>query len=105
MNPAFEKITGYTRAEAFDQNPRILKSDQHDAEFYRSMWATLTQGDNWNGHLINKKNGTLYKEEASIVPIKDRAGTITNYVAVKRDVTEGYQHKSGHVGSLRGSAL
>ncbi len=89
VNPAFEKITGYTHAEVLGQNPRIIKSDKHDAEFYRSMWATLTQGDNWSGHFINKKkDGTLYEEEASITPIKDHAGTITNYVTVKRDVTE-----------------
>ena len=46
-NPAFEQITGYSRVEAYDQNPRILKSGKHDAEFYRQLWATLTAGQVW----------------------------------------------------------
>ena len=89
VNPAFEKVTQYTREEAIGQNPRILKSGKHDAEFYRSMWAVLTAGQVWNGHLTNKrKDGTLYDEDSTISPVRDAAGAIVNYVAVKRDVTE-----------------
>jgi PAS domain S-box-containing protein len=87
-NPAFEKTTGYTRTEALSQNPRILKSGQHDAEFYRQMWQTLGRGETWCGHFVNRrKDGSLYEEEATISPVRDAAGAIINYVAVKRDVT------------------
>jgi PAS domain S-box-containing protein len=87
-NPAFEKVTGYTRAEAYGQNPRVLKSGKQDAEFYRNMWALLTAGEVWAGHLINKrKDGALYEEDATISPVLDAKGQIINYVAVKRDVT------------------
>jgi PAS domain S-box-containing protein len=87
-NPAFEKSTGYSREEAIGQNPRILKSGKQDAEFYRRMWALLTAGEVWSGHLINKrKDGTLYEEDATISPVRDAADKIVNYVAVKRDVT------------------
>jgi PAS domain S-box-containing protein len=88
VNPAFEKITGYTRAEALGQNPRILKSSKHNAEFYLKMWATLIAAQMWHGHFINKhKNGTLFEEEATISPVRDATGKVINYVAVKRDVT------------------
>ena len=87
-NPAFEKTTGYTRAEALGRNPRFLKSDKQDADFYRRMWAVLCRGEVWKGHFINKrKDGTLYEEEASISPVRDSAGNVVNYVATKRDVT------------------
>ena len=91
-NPAFEKTTGYTRAEAIGQNPGILKSGKHDAEFYRRMWSVLERGEIWSGHFINRrKDGGLYEEEATISPVRDASGRIVNYVAVKRDVTREVQ--------------
>jgi PAS domain S-box-containing protein len=88
VNPIFEKLTGYTRDEAIGQNPRILKSGQHPESFYREMWATLLRGDTWSGEFINKrKDGSLFQEEATIAPIKNKGGTIVNFVAVKRDIT------------------
>jgi PAS domain S-box-containing protein len=87
-NPAFEKSSGYTVAEAIGQNSRLLKSGKQDAEFYRRMWEVLTRGETWSGHFINKrKDGALYEEDATISPVRDAAGTSFNYVAVKRDVT------------------
>jgi len=88
VNPAFEKTTGYTCEEAIGQNPRILKSGKHDAEFYRQMWEVLCAGKVWSGRIINKrKDGTLYEEDANLSPVIDEAGMIVNYVGVKRDVT------------------
>jgi PAS domain S-box-containing protein len=92
VNPAFEKITGYSRHEAVGQNPRLLKSGRYDLRFYTEMWNTLVKGEGWHGHFINKrKDGTLYEEDASITPVRDDAGQIVNYVAVKRDVTREVQ--------------
>jgi PAS domain S-box-containing protein len=87
-NPAFEKTTGFTCAEALGRSPSILKSGKQDTAFYRNMWAMLLAGQVWNGRFINKrKDGTLYEEEATISPVRDTAGRIINYVAVKRDIT------------------
>jgi PAS domain S-box-containing protein len=89
VNPAFERITGYTRAEAIGQNPRFLKSGKHDDVFYRQMWETLGRGEVWQGRFINRrKDGALYEEDASITPIRNTASITINYVAVKRDVTQ-----------------
>ena len=88
VNPAFERTTGYTCQEALGQNPRLLKSGKQEAEFYQRMWAMLSAGQVWRGHLINqRKDGTLYEEDATISPVFNPAGRIVNYVAVKRDVT------------------
>ncbi|MEI6198197.1 MAG: PAS domain S-box protein, partial [Verrucomicrobiota bacterium] len=91
-NPAFEKTSGYSRAEVRGQNPRVLKSGQQDATFYRQLWETIQHGEVWSGHFVNKrKDGGLYDEEATISPIRDAHGRIINFVAVKRDVTREMQ--------------
>ncbi len=89
VNPAFERTTGYRREEAIGQNPRILKSGEHDERFYRNFWDTISSGKTWAGRMVNKrKDGTFYNEETTISPVRDASGRIINYVAVKRDITE-----------------
>ncbi|NQU64687.1 MAG: PAS domain S-box protein, partial [SAR324 cluster bacterium] len=88
VNPAFSKITGYSSEEALSQNPRILKSGKHSAAFYKEMWGRLSNGDAWRGELTNKKkSGELYTEYATISPVKDLAGKMTHFVAVKDDIS------------------
>jgi PAS domain S-box-containing protein len=89
VNPAFTRTSGYTREEAIGQNMRILKSGHQDANFYQNMWKILSTGATWEGQLINqRKDGTLFTEQASISPVRDVTGHIIYYVAVKRDITE-----------------
>jgi len=88
VNPKFADLTGYSRQEAMGQNPRILKSEHQDPALYKELWAEIAQGREWKGELQNrKKNGDLYWEHASISPIRDEAGQITHYLAVKEDIT------------------
>jgi len=88
VNPAFERVTGYTAEEVRGKNPRILKSGEQDEGFYRKLWQTITSGRNWQGRVVNRrKDGSLYTEEASISPVMDVTGRINNFIAVKRDIT------------------
>ena len=88
VNPSFERITGYPQKEAVGQNMRILKSGKQDEMFYRNMWETISRGEVWRGHFINKKkDGTLYEEETIISPVRNASGKIINFVAGKRDIT------------------
>ncbi|MFY9623568.1 MAG: PAS domain S-box protein, partial [Rhodoplanes sp.] len=87
VNPEFTKVTGYTTEEAIGQNPRILKSGRMPPELYEELWQTITGGGVWRGELLNKKkNGELYWELASIGAVKE-GGKLTNFVAVKEDIT------------------
>ncbi len=88
VNPAFERVTGYSRAEAVGQNARILQSGAHTDAFYADLWRTLASGEPWTGEIVNRrKDGSLFTEEASIIPVRDPTGAVAAYVAVKRDVT------------------
>jgi PAS domain S-box-containing protein len=89
VNPRFTEVTGYSADEAIGQTPRILGSGKMGKEIYSDMWGKLTSGLPWNGELLNqRKNGELYWEESHIAPVKNPAGEITHYVAVKIDVTK-----------------
>ena len=89
VNPAFEALTGYSRAELAGKTPRILKSGEQSAETYQDMWRTLLSGNVYRGIFVNrKKNGELYYQEASIGPVRNATGQITHFIANGRDLTE-----------------
>ena len=89
VNPAQEILSGYSSDELIGQTPNIFKSDEYDDSFYWNLWATINAGNVWSGRFINrKKDGTEYHEDASISPVYDETGKLTNFVAVKRDVTK-----------------
>lgn len=88
VNPKFSEITGYTKEEAIGQNPRILSSGMNSAEVYKDMWDTIMSGEVWRGEFLNrKKNGELYWEWATITSIRNEDDVITNYIAIKEDIS------------------
>ncbi|MCZ7381785.1 MAG: PAS domain S-box protein [Candidatus Methanoperedens sp.] len=102
VNPAFEKITGYTMEEAVGKTPRILKSGKQDQKFYEHLWETILSGEVFYGVLINKKNnGELYYAEKTITPVKDEKGIITHFVSTDKDITESKKAEEVHHENLR----
>lgn len=88
INPRFTEVTGYTREDAIGLKPSLLQSGQTLPETYRQMWKTLSAKNVWRGELLNRrKNGELFWENTQISPVLDAAGQVTNYVAVKEDIT------------------
>jgi anti-anti-sigma factor len=89
VNPAFERMTGYSRDEATGNSPKILKSGHHSKSYYRNLWQTITEGNVWSGRLTNRRrDGSLFEAEATISPVFDNAGNIMTYVSVMRDITQ-----------------
>jgi PAS domain S-box-containing protein len=88
-NPAFTEMTGYTAEEVQGRTPRMLRSGEHDSQFYANMWQTILSGTVWHGEVVNRrKSGSLYVEEMTITPVRSERGEITHFIAIKVDVTE-----------------
>jgi diguanylate cyclase (GGDEF)-like protein/PAS domain S-box-containing protein len=90
VNSSFTRLTGYSSDEAIGHNQNsLLNSALQDEAFYQDLWSTILQGKHWRGELINKrKNGSLYHEELSIAPVKDKSGEITHFIGIKEDISE-----------------
>lgn len=89
VNPAFEKITGYSRTEVIGKTPSFLKSGFHEPPFYKHLWETIKSHNVWTGRITNKrKDGKYIYEDTTISPLLSSADKLTGYVALKRDVTE-----------------
>jgi PAS domain S-box-containing protein len=89
-NPSFSKLTGYSLPEVRGQNIWFLKSDGHEAALFKELWDTVRHGRAWRGQLVNcRKDGTTYTEEMTLTPVRDAAGQITNFIAIKEEVPDG----------------
>lgn len=89
VNQAFSRVSGYSPAEVIGKNPRILQSGFTPTGTHGELWETLGRRQVWRGELRNKhKDGSLYDEWVTIVPIIEADGRVTHYVSIKQDITE-----------------
>jgi len=89
INPKFTQLTGYSMDDVIGKRPNILKSGDTSTEEYKNLWKTISAGGEWRGEFHNcKKSGELYWESARISAIRNTEGEITNFLAVKEDITE-----------------
>jgi len=88
-NPAFERMTGYSRTEVIGKSWSFLKSPYEDEAAYQTLWRTIKQGDTWQGVTKNaRKDGVPFESEGTVSPVRDSNGTIVNFVGIARDVTK-----------------
>ena len=88
VNPAFSRMTGYSREEVLGQTPRFLKSGEHEPAFYEGLWQTILKGETWHGEIVNRrKDGSFYNAELNIAPVRAPGGEVTHFIAGKQDVT------------------
>ncbi len=88
INKAFTEITGYSEEETLGKDPSILKSDQHDRNFYMAMWTGLQTADLWQGEIWDRrKSGEIFPAWTTISVVRDNAGELINYVSVFSDIS------------------
>lgn len=89
VNPAFTRITGYSRAEALGQTPRLLSSGRQEAGFYAAMWSEIRATGQWRGEIWNRhKDGKIFPEELSIVSVRDENGAAIRHIGIFSDITQ-----------------
>lgn len=87
-NEMFCKLSQYSQEELIGKTHRIIKSGHHTEEFYENMWNTIVSGKIWQGNIKNKaKDGTFYWVRTVIVPTFDEERRITEYIAIRTDIT------------------
>ena len=95
VNESFTRITGFTRAEALGNTPRILKSGRQGEEFYARMWSTIANEDHWSGEIWNRrKNGEVYPGMITITAVRDALSQVKNYVCLFSDITSQKNHQN-----------
>ena len=88
-NKAFTELTGYSQKEILGKNPRILQSDETDAETKKIIRQGLEQKTPVRVTIKNySKTGDGYWLDLSILPLRNAEGVVTHFVSVQRDVTE-----------------
>lgn len=89
VNKRFCELSGYSKKEVIEQSFSAMYADDIDPLVVKQLWETIQSGQVWRGVLKNKrKDGSLYWVKATVVPIKDKQGKITEYMSVRNDISE-----------------
>ncbi|MEA5448728.1 response regulator [Leptolyngbya sp. CCNP1308] len=89
VNPAFERITSYSAAEALGQNCRFLQGRNRDQPDLQTLRQAVAEGRDCTVEVINcRKDGTQYWNHLSIAPIRDRQGQLTHFIGIQTDISD-----------------
>jgi two-component system NtrC family sensor kinase len=88
VNPAFEKVTMYSKEEVLGRNPYLLAVDGESIRGYIGIEEKIRSGSPWKGRMRSKrKDGVVIDQDTVVSPIRDAAGKILNHVVASRDIT------------------
>jgi PAS domain S-box-containing protein len=91
VNPAFSKITGYSREDALGKTPQALGFASHDAYFFQQLQQENGEwrGESWNRH----QNGNVYATWLDVFTVRDATQTSSHYVGLFSNITQAKEHQ------------
>ena len=88
INPAFTRVTGWTREDVLGKDSSLLLSDRRDRSFYQDMPESLRTSGAWQGEIRNRrKSGEIFPDHLVINAIADDHGKISHYVAAYANIS------------------
>ena len=89
VNPAFERITGYTAAEAVGRNARFLLGEARDQIGLEELRSALREQRAAKMELRNyRKDGRAFWNELSLAPVRSESGETRHFISIINDITE-----------------
>ncbi len=88
-NENFCKVSGYSKEELLGQSHSIVRHPETHVRVFKDMWKKILNRGVWKGRIKNlNKNGETYVVESVISPIVDSDENITEFIAIRQDVTK-----------------
>jgi len=88
VNPAFERLTGYSFEEITNVNCRYLQNNDRDQPELEIIHKAIEEGEHCLVTLRNyRKDGTMFWNELSISPIYGEKGIVTHFLGIQKDAT------------------
>ena len=88
-NPAFQTLTGYSSSELLGRNLRILQGEDREQDGRHRLREALKKGEVCRALLRNyRKDGTVFWNEMSVLPLVDAEQRLTHFVGHHRDAGE-----------------
>jgi diguanylate cyclase (GGDEF)-like protein/PAS domain S-box-containing protein len=88
VNPAFERLTGYSFEEITNVNCRYLQNNDRDQPELEIIHEAIEEGEYCLVTLRNyRKDGTMFWNELSISPICNEKGIVSHFLGIQKDVT------------------
>lgn len=95
INRSFERMSGYTAAALIGNRYSLLQSGEHDRDFYRDMWATISAGRVFQCHMVNRhKSGRRFHVLKTITPIMGADGRVISHTCVDKDYNAEVQARA-----------